>query len=225
MGTAALNRATKNPNTRTARCGSLARVKSLGLAKPLTTDQVGLAESRGIVDQCDGHGLNLVDCKLLWILWSIPLRSRQCAKGRPLERMHPLNVLIVYGTTEGQTRKIAQWTARHPRECGHELELRDSGPGDYYSLRDRASRATRLNRQPSSPSACRRCLAETSQIGPWVLRSNTGKPLSSQGTPKEFVEALKGEEECRLTYLWLVIMDFLFMLYGLYTWGVYPFKK
>ena len=28
---------------------------------------------------------------------------------------------------------------------------------------------------------------------------------------------LAGEEEGRLTYLWLV---FLFMLYGLYTWGV-----
>jgi DNA recombination protein Rad52 len=32
---------------------------------------------------------------------------------------------------------------------------------------------------------------ETSQVGPWVLRSNTGKPLSSYDTPKEFVEALK----------------------------------
>jgi hypothetical protein len=36
---------------------------------------------------------------------------------------------------------------------------------------------------------------------------------------------LKGEEEGRLSYLWLIIMMFLFMLYGLYTWGVYPFKK
>ena len=36
---------------------------------------------------------------------------------------------------------------------------------------------------------------------------------------------LKGEEEGRLTYLWLIIMVFLFMLYGLYIWGVYPFKK
>jgi hypothetical protein len=35
---------------------------------------------------------------------------------------------------------------------------------------------------------------------------------------------LAGEEEGRLTYLWLIIMVFLFMLYGLYTWGVYPFK-
>jgi hypothetical protein len=32
---------------------------------------------------------------------------------------------------------------------------------------------------------------------------------------------LKGEEEGRLTYLWLIVLVFLFMLYGLYTWGVY----
>jgi menaquinone-dependent protoporphyrinogen oxidase len=37
-----------------------------------------------------------------------------------------VNVLIVYGTTEGQTRKIAEWTATHIRECGHQVELRDS---------------------------------------------------------------------------------------------------
>ena len=36
---------------------------------------------------------------------------------------------------------------------------------------------------------------------------------------------LKGEEEGRLTYLWLIVVIFLFMLYGLYLWGVYPFKK
>jgi hypothetical protein len=36
---------------------------------------------------------------------------------------------------------------------------------------------------------------------------------------------LKGEEEGRLTYLWLITMVFLFMLYGLYIWGVDPFKK
>jgi hypothetical protein len=34
-----------------------------------------------------------------------------------------------------------------------------------------------------------------------------------------------GEEEGRLTYLWLIVLVFLFMLYGLYTWGVYPFKQ
>jgi menaquinone-dependent protoporphyrinogen oxidase len=37
-----------------------------------------------------------------------------------------LNVLIVYGTTEGQTRKIAEWTANHIRKGGHQAELRDS---------------------------------------------------------------------------------------------------
>ena len=37
-----------------------------------------------------------------------------------------VNVLIIYGTTEGQTRKIAEWTARHVRESGHVVELRDS---------------------------------------------------------------------------------------------------
>jgi menaquinone-dependent protoporphyrinogen oxidase len=37
-----------------------------------------------------------------------------------------LNVLIVYGTTEGQTRKIADWTARHIRGRGHQAELYDS---------------------------------------------------------------------------------------------------
>jgi menaquinone-dependent protoporphyrinogen oxidase len=37
-----------------------------------------------------------------------------------------VNVLIIYGTTEGQTRKIAEWTATHVRERGHQVELRDS---------------------------------------------------------------------------------------------------
>ncbi len=37
-----------------------------------------------------------------------------------------MKILIVYGTTEGQTRKIAEWAARHIRERGHEAELRDS---------------------------------------------------------------------------------------------------
>jgi len=35
---------------------------------------------------------------------------------------------------------------------------------------------------------------------------------------------LIGEEEGRLTYLWLIVLVFPFMLYGLYTWGVYPFE-
>jgi menaquinone-dependent protoporphyrinogen oxidase len=37
-----------------------------------------------------------------------------------------VNVLIIYGTTEGQTRKIAERTATHIREGGHRVELRDS---------------------------------------------------------------------------------------------------
>jgi menaquinone-dependent protoporphyrinogen oxidase len=42
----------------------------------------------------------------------------------PLSR-HIVNVLIVYGTSEGQTRKIAAWTATHIRERGHHLEMHD----------------------------------------------------------------------------------------------------
>jgi hypothetical protein len=34
----------------------------------------------------------------------------------------------------------------------------------------------------------------------------------------------KGEEEGHLTYLWLLVLVFVFMLYGLYVWGLYPFK-
>ncbi len=37
-----------------------------------------------------------------------------------------MDVLIVYATTEGQTRKIAEWTATHIRERNHHVELRDS---------------------------------------------------------------------------------------------------
>jgi menaquinone-dependent protoporphyrinogen oxidase len=39
---------------------------------------------------------------------------------------HPLNVLVVYGTTEGQTRKIAERTASRIREGGHQAALHDS---------------------------------------------------------------------------------------------------
>jgi menaquinone-dependent protoporphyrinogen oxidase len=46
---------------------------------------------------------------------------RTAARGRDV-----VKVLIVYGTTEGQTRKIAEWTATHVRERGHQVELRDS---------------------------------------------------------------------------------------------------
>ena len=37
-----------------------------------------------------------------------------------------MNILIVFGTTEGQTRKIAAWTATHMRERGHKVDLQDS---------------------------------------------------------------------------------------------------
>lgn len=37
-----------------------------------------------------------------------------------------MKILIVYGTTEGQTRKIAEWTANRVRQQGHEVELKDS---------------------------------------------------------------------------------------------------
>lgn len=37
-----------------------------------------------------------------------------------------MNVLTIYGTTEGQTRKIAEWTANHISERGHQAELYDS---------------------------------------------------------------------------------------------------
>jgi hypothetical protein len=36
---------------------------------------------------------------------------------------------------------------------------------------------------------------------------------------------LAGEEGGRLTYLWLIVLVFFFMLYGLYTWDIYPFKQ
>ena len=44
-----------------------------------------------------------------------------------------MNVLIVYGTTDGQTRKIAEWTATHVRKLGHEVDLRDSAWPGYDS--------------------------------------------------------------------------------------------
>jgi ABC-type transport system involved in cytochrome bd biosynthesis fused ATPase/permease subunit len=36
---------------------------------------------------------------------------------------------------------------------------------------------------------------------------------------------IRDEEEDRHPYLWLIVLALLFMLYGFYTWGVYPFKK
>lgn len=37
-----------------------------------------------------------------------------------------MNILIVYGTTEGQTRKVTEWTKARILEQGHQVELRDS---------------------------------------------------------------------------------------------------
>jgi len=34
-----------------------------------------------------------------------------------------------------------------------------------------------------------------------------------------------GEEEGRLTYMWLILLVLLMMLYGIYLWGVHPFEK
>jgi menaquinone-dependent protoporphyrinogen oxidase len=54
---------------------------------------------------------------------------RQVQKGRALFGVTSsediVTVLIVYGTTEGQTRKIADWTAKRARERGHDVELHD----------------------------------------------------------------------------------------------------
>ena len=41
----------------------------------------------------------------------------------------------------------------------------------------------------------------------------------------DHAEGTEGEEDGRLTYLWLIVMVLSFMLYGLYTWGVYPFSQ
>jgi hypothetical protein len=53
------------------------------------------------------------------------------------------------------------------------------------ALYDREQAGVRKTRG-ASPSS-----GETSQIGPWLLRSSTGKPVSSHDTAKYFVEALK----------------------------------
>jgi len=37
-----------------------------------------------------------------------------------------MGALVVYGTTEGRTRKIAEWMAGRIRELGHEPQLHDS---------------------------------------------------------------------------------------------------
>ena len=37
-----------------------------------------------------------------------------------------MKILVAYGTTEGQTRKIAEFVARHLREAGNDVQLHDS---------------------------------------------------------------------------------------------------
>ncbi len=37
-----------------------------------------------------------------------------------------MNILVIYGTTEGQTRKIAEWTATYIRDREDHVDLRDS---------------------------------------------------------------------------------------------------
>jgi len=41
-------------------------------------------------------------------------------------RVPVMKILIVYGTSEGQTRKIAEWTATYIRDREHHVDLRDS---------------------------------------------------------------------------------------------------
>ena len=53
------------------------------------------------------------------------------------------------------------------------------------ALYDREQAGVRKTRGASRSSG------ETLQIGPWVLRSSTGKPVSSHDTAKSFVEALQ----------------------------------
>jgi hypothetical protein len=64
--------------------------------------------------------------------------------------------------------------------------------------------------------------ARSPPIGPWVLRSASG---ADDCFAKIHQKELAGEDEGRLTYLWLIILVLLFMLYGLYAWGVYPLGK
>jgi menaquinone-dependent protoporphyrinogen oxidase len=44
-----------------------------------------------------------------------------------------MKVLVVYGTTEGQTRKIAEYIAQFLRDAGHEVALQDAAglPTDF----------------------------------------------------------------------------------------------
>jgi menaquinone-dependent protoporphyrinogen oxidase len=73
-----------------------------------------------------------------------------------------MDVLIVYGTTEGQTRKIAEWTATHLRERGHQVELSDSAAfasdfdvGTFHAFVIAASVPKSTIKRPSQTSRLR----------------------------------------------------------------------
>jgi hypothetical protein len=54
-----------------------------------------------------------------------------------------------------------------------------------------------------------------------VLMANALTVMLVYSFAKISQKELQGEEEGKLTYLWLIVLVFLFMLYGLYVWGVY----
>ena len=77
---------------------------------------------------------------------------------------------------------------------------------------------------------CRRDLNGYGSNG--IILSRTGAPLVANILTVVLVYCFaminhreKQGEEGRLTHLWLIVMVLLLMLYGLYTWGIYPFKK
>ena len=74
------------------------------------------------------------------------------------------SVLIVYGTTEGQTRKIAGWMAEVVSEYGHAATMMDAAAGERvprgrYDAVIVAASVHRLRHQPSVARFVRRNLA------------------------------------------------------------------
>lgn len=47
-----------------------------------------------------------------------------------------VNILIAYGTTEGQTRKISEWAAEYLRERGHVIALHNSADPTFHGRLD-----------------------------------------------------------------------------------------
>jgi menaquinone-dependent protoporphyrinogen IX oxidase len=75
-----------------------------------------------------------------------------------------MNVLIVYGTVEGQTRKIAEWTATSIRDREHYVDLRDSAEpmsdlelGLFHSSPHRFISSTIKRPLRTSPSRITNC--------------------------------------------------------------------